>query len=173
VGLLWQIVPSGYCGGWSSNACPQVIGEVIRLLTGDWRVGGQDAVLAQPNGGIIYRFHARDLHLVLGPAPDGKPVKFQVLIDGHVPGADHGVDVDANGDGIIKRQRLYQLVRLTGDVTDHTFEISFPRFRRDRLFIYVRLNPIQHWQPRLQVAGGRSRYDHHDGLHSGTLRLPQ
>ena len=86
VGLLWQIAPSGYCGGWSSNACPQVIGEVIRLLTGDWRVGGQDTVLAQPNGGIIYRFHARDLHLVLGPAPDGKPVKFQVLIDGACPG---------------------------------------------------------------------------------------
>jgi cytochrome c biogenesis protein CcdA/thiol-disulfide isomerase/thioredoxin len=94
-------------------------------LTGDWRVGGQDAVLAQPNGGIIYRFHARDLHLVLGPAPDGKPVKFQVLIDGHAPGADHGVDVDADGDGVIKGQRLYQLVRLTGDVTDHTFEIRF------------------------------------------------
>ena len=74
---------------------------------------------------------------------------------GHAPGADHDVDVDADGDGIIKGQRLYQLVRLTGDVTD------------------VRLNPIQHWQPRLQVAGGRSRYDHHDGLHSGTLRLPQ
>jgi hypothetical protein len=86
VGLLWQIAPSGYCGGWSSNACPQVIGEVIRLLTGDWRVGGQDTVLAQPNGGIIYRFHARDLHLVLGPAPDGTPVKFQVLIDGACPG---------------------------------------------------------------------------------------
>ena len=94
-------------------------------LTGDWRVGGQDAVLAQPDGGIIYRFHARDLHLVLAPAPDGKPVKFQVLIDGYVPGADHGVDVDANGDGIIKGQRLYQLVRLAGDVTDHTFEIRF------------------------------------------------
>jgi cytochrome c biogenesis protein CcdA/thiol-disulfide isomerase/thioredoxin len=94
-------------------------------LTGDWRVGGQDAVLAQPSGGIIYRFHARDLHLVLAPAPDGKPVKFQVLIDGHAPGADHGVDVDANGDGIIKGQRLYQLVRLAGDVTDHTFEIRF------------------------------------------------
>ena len=94
----------------------------LRLLAS---VGRQDVVLAQPNGGIIYRFHARDLHLVLGPAPDGKPVKFQVLIDGHAPGADHGVDVDANGDGVINGQRLYQLVRLTGDVTDHTFEIRF------------------------------------------------
>jgi cytochrome c biogenesis protein CcdA/thiol-disulfide isomerase/thioredoxin len=94
-------------------------------LTGDWRVGRQDAVLAQPNGGIIYRFHARDLHLVLGPAPDGKWVKFEVLVDGHAPGADHGVDVDSNGDGVITGQRLYQLVRLAGDVTDHTFEIRF------------------------------------------------
>jgi cytochrome c biogenesis protein CcdA/thiol-disulfide isomerase/thioredoxin len=94
-------------------------------LTGDWRVGRQDAVLAQPNGRIIYRFHARDLHLVLGPAPDGKPVKFEVLVDGHAPGADHGVDVDSNGDGIITGQRLYQLVRLAGGVTDHTFEIRF------------------------------------------------
>jgi thiol-disulfide isomerase/thioredoxin len=94
-------------------------------LTGDWRVGGQDAILAQPNGGITYRFHARDLHLVLGPGPDGKPVRFQVLIDGHTPGSNHGVDVDADGDGVINGQRLYQLVRFTGDVSDHTFEIHF------------------------------------------------
>jgi cytochrome c biogenesis protein CcdA/thiol-disulfide isomerase/thioredoxin len=94
-------------------------------LTGDWRVGGQDAILAKPNGGITYRFHARDLHLVLGPGPDGKPVRFQVLIDGHTPGNDHGVDVDADGDGVISGQRLYQLVRLTGGVSDHTFEIHF------------------------------------------------
>ena len=86
-------------------------------LTGDGRVGRQDAVLAQPNGGIIYRFHARGLLLVLGPAPDSKPVKFEILIDGHAAGADHGVD--------ISRQRLYQLVRFAGDVTDHTFEIRF------------------------------------------------
>jgi hypothetical protein len=94
-------------------------------LTGDWRVGGQDAVLAQLGGGITYRFHARDLHLVLGPAPDGKPVRFQVLIDGHAPDSDHGVDIDANGDGVIMGQRLYQLVRLSGGVTEHTFEIRF------------------------------------------------
>jgi cytochrome c biogenesis protein CcdA/thiol-disulfide isomerase/thioredoxin len=94
-------------------------------LTGDWLVGGQDATLAQPNGGITYRFHARDLHLVLGPGPDGKPVRFRVLIDGRTPGNDHGVDVDADGDGVINRQRLYQLVRLTGEISDHTFEIHF------------------------------------------------
>ncbi|WP_158929406.1 cytochrome c biogenesis protein DipZ [Acidisphaera sp. S103] len=94
-------------------------------LTGDWRVGGQDAVLTQPDGGITYRFHARDLHLVLGPAPDGKPVKFQVLVDGHAPGDNHGVDTDADGNGVINAQRLYQLVRLAGGIGDHTFEIRF------------------------------------------------
>ena len=106
-------------------AAPATLALNQWALTGEWRVGGQDAVLAQPGGGIAYRFHARDLHLVLGPAPDGKPVKFQVMIDGRPPGADHGVDTDANGNGVVREQRLYQLVRLTGDITDHTFEIRF------------------------------------------------
>jgi hypothetical protein len=88
-------------------------------------VGGQDAVLAQPDGGITYRFHARDLHPVLGPGPNGKPVKFQVRADGHAPGTNHGVDTDDDGNGVINGQRLYQLVRLAGDVSDHTFEIRF------------------------------------------------
>ena len=94
-------------------------------LKGDWRVGGQDALLTQPDGGITYRFHARDLHLVLGPGPDSKPVRFQVLIDGHAPGGNHGVDTGADGNGVINGRRLYQLVRLAGDVRDHTFEIRF------------------------------------------------
>ncbi len=95
---------------------PSTLARNQWALTGDWRVGEQDAVLAQPGGGITYRFHARDLYLVLGPVPDGKPAKFQVLIDGHAPGPDHGVDIDANGDGVIMGQRLYQLMRLSGDV---------------------------------------------------------
>jgi cytochrome c biogenesis protein CcdA len=74
---------------------------------------------------LLHRFHARDVHLVPGPAPDGNPVKFQVLIDGHAPGTDHGVDIDADGNGVIKGQRLYQLVRLAGNVSNHTFEIRF------------------------------------------------
>ena len=94
-------------------------------LAGNWRVDGQDATLAQPGGAIAYRFHARDLHLVLGPVPDGKPIRFQVLVDGHAPGPDHGVDVDAQGNGAVTSQRLYQLVRLQVPVTDHTFEIRF------------------------------------------------
>jgi cytochrome c biogenesis protein CcdA/thiol-disulfide isomerase/thioredoxin len=94
-------------------------------LTGDWRIGPQDAVLVQPNGGITYRFHARDLHLVLGPAANGKPIKFQVTIDGHAPGKDHGVDTDADGNGVVTSQRLYQLVRLSDRIADHTFAIRF------------------------------------------------
>jgi cytochrome c biogenesis protein CcdA/thiol-disulfide isomerase/thioredoxin len=94
-------------------------------LAGDWRVDGQDATLTQPGGAIAYRFHARDLHLVLGPAPDGTPVRFQVLVDGHAPGPDHGTDIDVQGNGVVTSQRLYQLVRLQTPVADHTFEIRF------------------------------------------------
>ena len=74
---------------------------------------------------IVYRFHARDLHLVLGPAPDGKPVRYRVTIDGKAPGDSHGADVDAEGNGVVSGQRLYQLVRQSGPITDRTFEIEF------------------------------------------------
>ncbi|MEJ8821279.1 cytochrome c biogenesis protein DipZ [Variovorax humicola] len=94
-------------------------------LAGDWNVGGQSAVLDQGGGRISYQFHARDLHLVLGPGKDGKPVRFRVLIDGKPPGADHGVDIDAQGNGAVLEQRLYQLVRQQGSVTDRRFDIEF------------------------------------------------
>ena len=66
------------------------------------------------DGRITFRFHARDLHLVLGPDEDGKPMHFRVLVDGHAPGADHGADIDAAGNGVVTEQRLYQLVRQSG-----------------------------------------------------------
>ena len=94
-------------------------------LFGNWTVNGRRAVLARQHGGITYRFHARDLHLVLGPAVGGKPVRFRVLIDGKPPQADHGVDTDTQGQGIITEQRLYQLVRQSNTVTDRQFEIEF------------------------------------------------
>jgi thiol-disulfide isomerase/thioredoxin len=94
-------------------------------LVGSWNVGSEHATLAAPSGRIVYRFHARDLHLVLGPGADGKPVRFRVSIDGAAPGAAHGADVSADGSGIVTEQRLYQLVRQTGPVTDHTFAIEF------------------------------------------------
>ena len=94
-------------------------------LGGDWTVGAQQAVLNAPGGRIAFRFHARDLHLVLGPPAPGKTVRFRIRIDGREPGADHGLDVDANGMGTISEQRLYQLVRQKGAVADRLFEIEF------------------------------------------------
>ncbi len=94
-------------------------------LAGGWTVGGENAVLDAKDGGIVYRFHARDLHLVLGPNAAGQPVHFRVTVDGAAPGANHGSDIDANGQGVVTSQRLYQLVRQSGPVGDHTFEIRF------------------------------------------------
>jgi cytochrome c biogenesis protein CcdA/thiol-disulfide isomerase/thioredoxin len=94
-------------------------------LVGDWTIGNERAQSNAKDSAIVYRFHARDLHLVLGPSPDGKPVRFVVTIDGNNPGAAHGVDVDPEGNGVVTAQRLYQLVRDPGAVADHTFEIRF------------------------------------------------
>ncbi|SAK45558.1 cytochrome c biogenesis protein transmembrane region [Caballeronia catudaia] len=94
-------------------------------LAGKWNVGGEAAVAAGPQARIAYRFHARDLHLVLGPSADGKPVRFRVTIDGAAPGASHGADVAADGSGIVTNARLYQLVRQSGTVEDRTFQIEF------------------------------------------------
>jgi cytochrome c biogenesis protein CcdA/thiol-disulfide isomerase/thioredoxin len=94
-------------------------------LSGAWRVGGERATLAANSGRIVYRFHARDLHLVLGPSPDGKPVHFRVSIDGAAPGDAHGSDIAADGTGTVTEERLYQLVRQSGAIEDHTFSIEF------------------------------------------------
>ena len=94
-------------------------------LDGDWTVDGEKAVLDGPSGRIVYRFQARDLHLVLGPAKDGKPVRFRVRVDGKPPGDDHGVDTDSKGEGIVAEQRLYQLVRQSQGAKVRTFEIEF------------------------------------------------
>jgi cytochrome c biogenesis protein CcdA/thiol-disulfide isomerase/thioredoxin len=94
-------------------------------LNGKWKVGLEDAQLQAASGTIIFRFHARDLHLVLGPGKDGKPVRFKVKLDGTAPGDDHGSDSDANGAGTVWENRLYQLIRQKGTVVDRTFEIEF------------------------------------------------
>jgi cytochrome c biogenesis protein CcdA/thiol-disulfide isomerase/thioredoxin len=94
-------------------------------LAGTWNVGSESAVLQASPGKIAFRFHARDLHLVLGTANDGKPVHFRVKIDGTAVGEDHGSDTDPNGAGIVQEHRLYQLVRQKGAVEDRTFEIEF------------------------------------------------
>ena len=110
---------------------PQVyaVPERLRLnhwaLAGDWTVQPQAVVLNRPGGGIVYRFHARDLHLVMGPPARGTPVRFRVRLDGQPPGAAAGVDVDDQGDGTLTDPRLYQLVRQPGPISDRTFEITF------------------------------------------------
>jgi hypothetical protein len=94
-------------------------------LAGVWTVGSEFASLNGTSGNITYRFHARDLHLVLAPPPHGRPIRFRVRIDGAPPGADHGFDVDAGGWGSVQEERRYQLVRQAGPVADRTFEIEF------------------------------------------------
>jgi cytochrome c biogenesis protein CcdA/thiol-disulfide isomerase/thioredoxin len=94
-------------------------------LGGSWKVGEESAVLQTAPGRIIFRFHARDLHLVLGTTKDGRPVRFTVKLDGTAPGDDHGVDTDNNGAGTVQGHRLYQLIRQKGPVEDRTFEIEF------------------------------------------------
>jgi cytochrome c biogenesis protein CcdA/thiol-disulfide isomerase/thioredoxin len=94
-------------------------------LTGTWLVGEESAVLQRAPGTIVFRFQARDLHLVLGPGPSGEPVRFRVTLDGEIPAGSHGVDIDAGGGGVIREQRLYQLIRQPGSVTVHTFTIEF------------------------------------------------
>jgi thiol-disulfide isomerase/thioredoxin len=94
-------------------------------LVGEWRVGAERASLVKPGGEIQFRFHARDLHLVLAPSEDGKPVRFEVKIDGKAPGDSHGADADASGAGDVTGDRLYQLVRQSGPIRDRTFSIRF------------------------------------------------
>jgi thiol-disulfide isomerase/thioredoxin len=94
-------------------------------LSGDWTVEKQATVLNEANGRIAYRFHARDLHLVMGPAARGTSVRFRALIDGQPPGAAHGIDVDDQGNGTVAEQRLYQLIRQPKPNADRHFEIEF------------------------------------------------
>jgi cytochrome c biogenesis protein CcdA/thiol-disulfide isomerase/thioredoxin len=94
-------------------------------LGGSWNVDPEKAVLGASGGKIEFRFYARDLHLVLGPGSGGKPVRFRVTLDGAAPGANHGADTDSSGAGVIDGQRLYQLIRQSGDVGEHVFAIEF------------------------------------------------
>ena len=94
-------------------------------LSGDWRIGPVVALLNEPGGSISCRFHARDLHLVMGPPVARPPVRFQVRVDGEAPGLAHGIDVDAGGNGTADYQRMFQLIRQSPPIGDRLFEIEF------------------------------------------------
>ena len=94
-------------------------------LSGSWNVGSEAAVLQAGPGRIVFRFHSRDLHLVLAPTKDGKPVRFKVTLDGAAPGENRGSDSALDGTGEIREPRLYQLIRQKGAIVDRTFEIEF------------------------------------------------
>jgi thiol-disulfide isomerase/thioredoxin len=106
-------------------AAPARLGLNQWALAGDWTVGRQPTVLNAAGGRIAIRFHARDLHLVMGPSTSDARPRFRVLLDGRPPGPAHGLDVNDQGDGVVTEPRLYQLIRQRGPIEDHTFEIEF------------------------------------------------
>jgi thiol-disulfide isomerase/thioredoxin len=106
-------------------AIPERLGLNQWALSGDWTLQPGASVLNGTEGRIAFRFHARDVNLVLGPPELGTSVPFQVLVDGEPPGDNHGFDVDEHGRGSVAQQRLYQLVRERGPIADRTFEIVF------------------------------------------------
>jgi thiol-disulfide isomerase/thioredoxin len=120
--------PETYLG--AERAANRVQTAAARLRLNQWTTSGswtptrQAILLGKPNGRIAYRFHARDLHLVMGPSRPGA-VKFRVLIDGKPPGAAHGIDIDAQGHGMVTEQRMYQLIRQPHPIADRLFEIEF------------------------------------------------
>jgi hypothetical protein len=92
---------------------------------GDWTMGEEAATLNAAGGQIACRFHARDLNLVMGPAAPGTSLRFRLGIDGQPPGQAHGTDTDGDGHGTLAQQRVYQLIRQPGPVTERTIEITF------------------------------------------------
>jgi thiol-disulfide isomerase/thioredoxin len=105
---------------------PAQLGLNQWALSGDWTMEEEATTLNAAGGQIACRFRARDLNLVMGPAAPGTPVRCRVVIDGQPPGKAHGTDTDADGNGTLSQQRVYQLIRQPGPITDRTFEITFP-----------------------------------------------
>jgi hypothetical protein len=106
-------------------AVPEMLMLNQWALSGDWTIESRASVLNGPEGRIAFRFHARDLHLVMSSPEPGTPVSFRVLLDGQPPGDAHGLDVDGGGNGTLSQQRLYQLIRQRGSIVDRTAEVSF------------------------------------------------
>jgi len=116
-------------GGFAKNEVKNYTLGEARLnewsLTGKWLITQQHAELKEGEGGIVFRFHARDLHLVLGPGQNKQPLRFKVTIDGKEPGRAHGLDINEKGEGVVEQERLYQLIRQSGDIGEHEFAIHF------------------------------------------------
>lgn len=108
-----------------SYAAPAQLQRNQWALSGDWTIGRQTIVLNQSGGRIAYRFHARDLHLVMGPTAPRTSVRFRVFVEGQPAVAAHGLDLDERGEGTVTEQRLYQLIRQSEPVRDRQFEIEF------------------------------------------------
>ena len=106
-------------------AVPDPLARNQWALSGEWTIGPRASVLNGAEGRIVFRFHARDVHLVMGPPSREMSVPFRVLLDGEAPGEAHGLDVDEQGHGTLSQQRLYQLIREPESITDRTFEINF------------------------------------------------
>jgi len=106
-------------------AAPERLSLNHWALSGDWTVGREATMLNGADGRIVYSFHARDLHLVMGPSAPGTSVRFRVLIDGQPPEAAHGTDIDDQGNGMVTEPRLYQLIRQPQPIVDRQFEIEF------------------------------------------------
>jgi thiol-disulfide isomerase/thioredoxin len=105
-------------------AVPAQLSRNHWALAGAWTIGPHSAVVDEPGGQVALQFHARDLHLVMGPGPAGARVRFRVRIDGQPPGPARGVDVDEQGNGVIAEPRLYQLIRQEAPIGDRRFEIE-------------------------------------------------
>ena len=117
--------PGAASGGRATYSPPRALSLNQWALQGDWTVGKQSIALDHPAGRIAYRFHSRDLHLVMGPRDGGPPVRYRVLLDGQAPKQAHGLDVDEQGAGIASEQRLHQLIRQPKPIIDRTFDIEF------------------------------------------------
>jgi len=120
-----------FAGGAVANVRPAfTVPDSLRqnewALDGNWRIGAQAVTLGGTKGRIVMRFHARDVHLVMGPATRGTSQPFRVRLDGKPPGAAHGGDIDEQGNGTLADQRLYQIIRQPNPISDRTVEISFP-----------------------------------------------
>jgi thiol-disulfide isomerase/thioredoxin len=122
------LTPETYLGSGRSERRAYALSERLPLnhwaLAGDWTIGAENVVLDQAGGSIAYRFHARDAHLVLSPGAR-EPIPFHVLLDGEAPGPSHGLDVDEDGNGLLRDGRLYQIVRERDAVRERTLEITF------------------------------------------------